>query len=569
MRVSHVAELGSSWRQLVFAIAIIPAFVLVAGCSRDRAQNPASPPAPTPVSNAISALIAQPQDLSTTERAEIAALYSAQGSAPLWLDADGEPTDDAQEALKIVRAAADEGLDPADYDAETLTKRAAALAEQKSPTAADAAAFDAGLTRAMLLYLRHVHHGRVNPRDFGYRVADKADEHDFPMALREAVTTHRLTEEIASLKPRLGFYNTLRDQLVAYRVLAADAALIPPPAPKSAVKPGGTYEGTAALHRLLVALGDLPRESPAPTTTTYDDDLVEGVKRFQRRHGVIDDGVLGKGTVAALQVPLSQRVRQIELSLERLRWLPHIGEGRLIAVNIPMYRMWSWSAFSQDATPDLQMGVIVGKAIENETPVFIEDMKTVIFRPYWNVPASIVKDEILPAVRRDSGYIDRNDMEIVDGQSDAAKVVSVSSSSLSRLEKGDLRIRQRPGPQNSLGLVKFVFPNDDNVYMHGTPATQLFDRARRDFSHGCIRVEDPVALSEWVLKDKGMTREEIIAAMDKDMPTALPLSDPVQVVLFYVTAMVTPEDGALRFADDIYKSDVALDAALTHKQHRE
>jgi len=196
-------------------------------------------------------------------------------------------------------------------------------------------------------------------------------------------------------------------------------------------------------------------------------------------------------------------------------------------------------------------------------------MKTVIFRLYWNVPASIVKDEILPAVRRDSGYIDRNDMEIVDGQSDAAKVVSVSSSSLSRLEKGDLRIRQRPGPQNSLGLVKFVFPNDDNVYMHGTPATQLFDRARRDFSHGCIRVEDPVALSEWVLKDKGMTREEIIAAMDKDMPTALPLSDPVQVVLFYVTAMVTPEDGALRFADDIYKSDVALDAALTHKQHRE
>jgi murein L,D-transpeptidase YcbB/YkuD len=544
--------------------------MLATGCSREGAQNPASPPAPTPVSSAISELIAQPQDLSSGERAELAALYSAQGGAPLWLDSDGEPTDDARKALAIVGAAADEGLNPADYDAEELTQRAAALAQQQSPAPADAAAFDAGLTRAMLLYLHHVHHGRVNPRDFGYRVADKSDEHDFPMALREAVMAHGLSQQkIESLKPQLEFYGKLREQLGKYRMLAADASLVPPPAPKTAVKPGGTYEGIQALHRLLVAVGDLSKDIPAPTTTAYDGELVEGVKRFQRRHGVTDDGVLGKGTVAALQVPLSQRVRQIELSLERLRWLPHIGDGRLIAVNIPMYRMWSWSSFTRNAAPDLQMGVIVGKAIENETPVFIEDMKTVIFRPYWNVPASIVKEEILPAVRRDSGYIDRNDMEIVDGQTDAAKVVTASSSNLELLERGDLRIRQRPGPKNSLGLVKFVFPNDDNIYMHGTPATQLFDRARRDFSHGCIRVEDPVALSEWVLKEKGMSREQILEAMDKEMPTALSLSDPVQVVLFYVTAMVTPEDGALRFADDIYKSDVALDAALSQKRHRE
>jgi murein L,D-transpeptidase YcbB/YkuD len=296
---------------------------------------------------------------------------------------------------------------------------------------------------------------------------------------------------------------------------------------------------------------------------TYEGTIVEGVKRFQIRHGLEPDGVLGKGTQAALRVPLAWRVRQIELALERLRWLPDFGDRRLLAMNIPMFRLWAWDSTPPNSTPSLAMDVIVGRALSTETPVFVEEMREVIFRPYWNVPRSILTGEILPLIERDPDYLRKQDMEIVRGPGDDAQPVEATPENRVLLQQGALRVRQRPGAQNALGLIKFVFPNEESVYMHGTPAQALFSRSRRDFSHGCVRVEDPVALAEWALKGRpDWTRDRILSAIKGTQSLHVRLAQPIQVVLFYTTAAVMPEDGSIHFAEDIYGQDVRLDRAL-------
>jgi murein L,D-transpeptidase YcbB/YkuD len=217
--------------------------------------------------------------------------------------------------------------------------------------------------------------------------------------------------------------------------------------------------------------------------------------------------------------------------------------------------------------PSLDMAVIVGRALNTQTPVFLERMEYVVFRPYWNVPLSIVRGEVLPAIARDAEYLARHDMEIVGAGADAARGQLFAPSTVADLRLVKLQIRQRPGPNNALGLVKFVFPNDANIYIHGTPAQELFSRSRRDFSHGCVRVADPVSLAEWVLADQpGWPRERILAAMNGAGPLRVDLDRPIDVALFYTTAAVMPADGTVRFAADIYGHDARLERALADAQ---
>jgi murein L,D-transpeptidase YcbB/YkuD len=261
-------------------------------------------------------------------------------------------------------------------------------------------------------------------------------------------------------------------------------------------------------------------------------------------------------------------VRQIELALERLRWLPHLGDQRLIALNIPMFRLWAWDTIPRSGVPLFGMDVIVGRALRTQTPVFGEQMREVIFRPYWNVPRSILRNEVLPRIARDPEYLRREDMEIVRGEGDDASHVDFSPEALEELRRGRLRVRQRPGPKNALGLIKFVFPNREDVYMHGTPAQALFARSRRDFSHGCVRVADPVALAEWVLQDRPeWTRDRILAATMGSQTIHVKVPRPIQVLLFYTTAAVMPEDGTIHFPEDIYRHDLRLDRAIDALHH--
>ena len=484
---------------------------------------------------------------------------------PVWLDATGRPNASAHDALRLLADAGVDGLAARDYRAVELAEQAAALAAVPDAAASPQPTFERDLDAAMRRYLHDLHLGRIDPRALGFRVARPgAAAPDFAALLQAAAAAGRLPQMVAELRPRLGQYTKLRDALARYRVLAADGTLghLRVVAP---TKRGEIYCGGAALHRLLLALGDLPPDA-AQFTDCDDATLVEGLRRFQTRHGLAADGAIGRATLAALNVPLAQRVHQLELALERLRWLPDLGARPFVAINIPMFRLWAWDPAAPAGT-SISMGVVVGRALNTQTPVLSEEMRYLVFRPYWNVPRSIVRNDVLPALARDPDYLQRNDMEIVRGAGDDAQPVAASNENLAGLRQGGLRLRQRPGPKNSLGLVKFIFPNDANVYLHDTPAAQLFGRARRDFSHGCVRVEDPVALAHWVLRDQSRwTRERIAAAMQGTSSLRVDLTRPLPVILFYVTAMVSPADQAIHFADDIYGHDTKLARALARRR---
>jgi murein L,D-transpeptidase YcbB/YkuD len=308
-----------------------------------------------------------------------------------------------------------------------------------------------------------------------------------------------------------------------------------------------------------VALGDLPQGTPAPVV--YDHLMREGVMAFQQRHALTPDGVLGKSTLAQLEVPPAARVRQIELAMERLRWTPLLRAPRMIVVNVPEFVLRAYEIHDGKVFVRLTMNVIVGKALKTQTPLFDEDMRFIEFSPYWNVPPSIARKELLPRLRRDPAYFDQQGFEFV-SVSDASQVeTTLSAESLDAVARGQMRIRQRPGPQNALGDIKFVFPNNSNIYLHHTPSPGLFQRDRRDLSHGCIRVEEPVALAQFVLQDAPEWREaRIRAAMTKGQSSTLRLAEPVPVVIAYSTAFV--KNDKVNFFADIYGHDRMLDRAL-------
>ncbi len=379
------------------------------------------------------------------------------------------------------------------------------------------------------------------------------------------------------MSPReMPHYLLLEQALEKYRDLAARPELTGlPPLPRKSIKPGESWASMPMVRRLLMELGDLPASAatvvPPPMTSVttpgavppasgatpavkpeevLDDNLVLALRHFQERHGLDTDGVLGPATWRALTTPMSTRVRQIEQTLESWRALPANPHPRAIFINIPRFRLYAVSGFEVTESQMLTIDVVVGRAVRNmRTPVFTADMTHVIFRPYWDVPRSIARNEILPAARRDLNYLARNQYELLDG---AGRIVPASEAALDQLAAGSVRVRQRPGPGNALGAVKFMLPNSHNVYLHDTPSRTLFARSRRDFSHGCIRVADPAGLAEWVLQDNpAWDRERIEAAMAGTRPLRVDLAEPIRVYIVYGTA-IAREDGSMLFLEDLY-----------------
>jgi murein L,D-transpeptidase YcbB/YkuD len=553
------------------AVAVVTAAWIAAGCgdspalgrqaAAERAQTRPEAAAVQHVSDGLRD--AMVQAVASATDADVVRIYSP-APAPFWIE-QGTLGSDGRDALALLGGAAGEGLEPADYDTTRLETWAATTGAPD----ATLASLDVALSRGMLRYLRDVHLGRVNPAVLGFRLRLPPDAHDFVDVLRAARAAHRLKAVAAEMRPALGQYDALHTMLVRYRALAVSEP-DPLPEPAKGVRPGDSYSGMSALSARLAALGDLPPEGATSAgETTYAHSVADAVARFQRRHGLDADGVLGARTIRELNVPLAWRARQIALALERLRWLPDLGDEPLIAINIPMFHLWGWDATPGRQAPSLDMAVIVGRAARSETPIIDDALRSVIFRPFWNVPRSILRNEILPAIARDAGYLDRENMEVVDGVTDAATPVAVTDAALARLREGTLRVRQRPGPRNALGLVKFVFPNPDDIYMHATPAQALFARSRRDFSHGCVRVERPAALAEWVLRQlPDWTPDRIAGAMNGSRTVEVRLPQPIRVILFYTTAAVMSADGTVHFAEDIYGRDRALDAALQSARRR-
>jgi murein L,D-transpeptidase YcbB/YkuD len=268
---------------------------------------------------------------------------------------------------------------------------------------------------------------------------------------------------------------------------------------------------------------------------------------------------LGKATFAQLNRPLSDRVLQLQLTLERWRWAPHNFPQPPILVNIPEFKL---RLLNDSYVTEFEMKVVVGRAYHHQTPVFIAHMNQITFRPYWNVPISIQRAELVPKLEKDPSYLAKNHFEIVTPRDAVVSNAIMDAETVAQLRSGKLRIRQTPGPENALGLVAFRFPNEYGVYLHSTPANELFARTRRDFSHGCIRVENASHLAEWVLRGQPeWTPERIAETMNGDKTTYVSVAKPIPVLIVYATAVVLA-NGEVRFFEDIYGEDAKLEKLL-------
>ena len=496
------------------------------------------------------------------------------------------------------------------------------------------AQFDSAMTICIMRYISDLRIGRVNPQRFNFDIDIRDKKYDLAEFVSDnAVDATDLPKLMTEVEPDSDQYRATETALVHYLQLARmqEAAQAPtlPQVPKSGISPGGSYPASGLLLARLQLEGDAPGDypyhppsaAPAPQPTpapapagkkrrfgsntvtrardfmrrnhprkagpadaaapnapatpaftppdlppVYTHDLADAVKLYQHRHGLSDDGKLTPATIDSLNTPLTERVIQLQNSLERWRWLPNQYIHPALMVNLPEFVLRGYAPGTQNL--DFTMKVVVGKVVgEHQTPVFAHMMRYLVFRPYWNVPHDIVEKELMPHIKASGiGYLASHNFEVTDGKGNV-----IANYTAQQIEHGGLQVREKPGPKNSLGLVKFMFPNQYDIYLHSTPQPELFERTRRDFSHGCIRVQKPEDLAVWVLTSSDTPPPQ---GKEWDLDTVhdimtngpdnhqVNLKTPLPVVIFYLTA-IQDEDGHTHFFDDIYGYDQKLQEVLS------
>jgi murein L,D-transpeptidase YcbB/YkuD len=487
--------------------------------------------------------------------------YEKRQFAPAWVE-KAKPRPQIDALVKSIREAELEGLDPQLYNVSMIESRRKEASKgfltDKGFDPREAGALDIWLTYLYMKYASDLADGlsdlaRADP---AWKI--KPESFDPLSHLEQALAQNRVSESLRELTPQSPEYERLRKALADYRQIQRNGGWPQLPATLK-LKPGARSTSLGALAQRLAASGDYRGNIPADgEAASYDSALQEAVKVFQRRHGLADDGAIGRDVIAAMNVPVERRIAQIEMNMERWRWLPRELGPRYILVNIPEMQL---DVYEQERVP-LSMRVVVGKP-DTQTPIFNDEMTHLVFSPYWNVPPDIAQNETLPALMRDSGFLNRNNMEVVD-----ASGSPVDPSAVDLGNPSAYRFRQRPGSGNSLGLVKFMFPNQFNVYLHDTPADSLFDRASRSFSHGCVRVAEPLALAKYLLRDQPeWDQARIEAAMHAGEEKHVKLKSPIPVYLGYWTASARP-DGMVDFRDDVYGIDGRLTVKLADRLER-
>ncbi len=489
-------------------------------------------------------------------RPQVKEFYESGGYTLAWVR-DGRPTLQALAIIEALQQVDGKGLDSEDYDGSRWAERLAKLRE--SPSQVDLGRFDAVLTVCVMRYISDLHIGKVNPRYFHFGLDVEHRKYDLADFLRERlVGGDDVKAALESVEPPFSEYRRTQQALRQYLELARQDDGQPLPVSAKPVSPDSRYPGLARLAGLLRLLGDLPPDvAVLEDSDIYQGALVHAVKRFQTRHGLAPDGRLNAQTLKELNTPLTRRVRQLQLTLERWRWLPHEFSAPPVVVNIPEFRL---SAYNEQNTIALATNVIVGKAYRHQTPVFADEISYVVFRPYWNVPPGIQRSEIAPAAARDRSYLETERFEVLSHSGQVVAYDPASDEVSQQIRAGAVQVRQRPGPNNALGLVKLGFPNSYSVYLHSTPSQKLFSQPRRDLSHGCIRVERSAELTAWVLRNNpGWDLQRVEAAMQIGRDNErIYLAQPIPVLILYSTAIVT-EEGETRFFNDIYRLDEALE----------
>ena len=486
-------------------------------------------------------------------------LYEPTGYAPVWLQGT-QLVPQAQSLIDRFKDAGTKGLDPEDYDASRWEARIHSLRDRSNASAV--ARLDVALSVCAMRYVSDLRIGRINPQHFKFGLSLERKKYDLATFVRDRIlVASDLQAVFDEVEPPFAGYRQTEHALSRYIALARTDDGEKLPDVKKPIDPNQPYAGVPRLVRFLRLVGDLPAEATLPEDSqTYGGPLVDALKHFQRRHGLDPDGRLGSSTIKQLNVPLRDRVLQLQLTLERWRWLPAEFASPPIIVNIPDFRL---RALDDDNKVVMDMRVVVGKAMRTQTPVFTREMTYVVLRPYWNVPPSILRGEIVPAIQRDRGYIARKNYEVTTADGNVVTSGEISDDVLAQLRAGNLAVRQKPGPSNALGLIKLIFPNEHNVYLHSTPSQAAFSSSRRDFSHGCIRVEKPAQLAAWVLRNNpDWTVERVQRGMQSGNDNVtVNLGKPVPVFIVYGTALAY-ENGEVHFSEDIYGHDKKLAAAL-------
>ena len=496
-------------------------------------------------------------------RTELRRVYADRHWNRLWT-AGGWPSPTARRILQVIRSAAVQGLDPGQFDTGVFHLAAAGMAPPAAPpTPAEQARFDLRLSVSVARYMGAMYSGRVAPSFAHPTLHWRGQVLDRVRMLDSLARSPRPDTLLARLVPSSREYARLAEALPRYRAAGSDSVLIRLAARKPALRLGDRYPDARALGSLL-SLADVapnPKLAGTPRDSVVTRELLDRVQRLERRDSTHVDVTLGAHAARTLRHDLTDKATVVALAMERQRWLTREFPLPPIIVNIPAFDLRYWRASTDDSGLVMQMKVQAGRADSTETPMLSDRLRAVIFRPYWDIPVSIMRKEVLPKALADSSYIRHQGYELVRGYGAHAPVVPVDSANIAAIGHA-VRVRQPPGPANALGDVKFQLSNDESIYMHDTPQRGLFTRSRRDFSHGCIRLQNAPGLAEYLLRDHAdWPVERIHAAARADTQAVVGLVPPIPVEIVYWTAR-TREDGSIEFLRDIYGHDHTLDSLM-------
>ena len=534
-------------RSILVTIALATLTVTVATACRQRKATDA-------VAVALNTeLSGQPPKGVTTEIWQsVLRFYAAREGAPAWVDGR-QPNKPSAAAIATLERARLHALDPADYAAAAVLAERTALADLKnadddSRRAQQLAGFERHLTTAMLSLAHDVAVGRTSPTVIDSRWKARRQSPDLALAL-EAALDGNLDAWPDAVRPGHPEYERLQQALRSLTGVQQRGGW--PHVDSRALSPRRASEAVVTLRQRLAAAGFLNEAAGASKSAVYDESVEAGVKAFQEHHRLKATGTVDEATATAMNVSVADRLTQIGLNLERWRWMPDDFGPRHLLVNIPQYLVMAREA----GKIVLDIRVVVGK-VGNNTPVFSGDMQTVVFSPYWNIPDTILAGETAPAVMKDRNFLAKNNIEVVRLTARGAEPVNADDVDWGDTESlKQLSVRQRPGAQNALGHVKFLFPNPYDVYLHDTPADALFSRQGRALSHGCVRVEEPETLAKYVLRDYAeWPTDRILTAMHSGNEQHVKLKASIPVHIVYFTAWVD-DDGGMHFLQDVYGYD--------------